>query len=104
MEARCLADLYVQACGKRFRVRNVDTLEDYVVLGPATMNPDGTPERLKCLRLDFYNTQIAIQGALPKYALLSNGEEIYKLSLMRDQHLMSFLAESYRNTHYEFPA
>lgn len=100
-----LADIYmhlcVSVCGKhgvntRFRVRNVETLEDYGVFNVAGYGHNGRPLWFKALQLDCFNVETKLRGDVGKYALLSSPSEVEDMSFFHYSYYASLLANSYK--------
>ena len=82
--------------GTRFRVRNVDTLEDYGIYKVADFGSDGRPLWFKAIRLDSLLTETKLRGDFNRYALLSPNDEVEYMSGIVFDLYSSLMASSYR--------
>ena len=93
--------LYLNNNGKygiqtRFRVRNVETLEDYGVVKVADYGSNGRPLWFQALQLDCFNRETKLRGDIDKYALLSTVDEVHGTSEWHLSYYSSMMAACYR--------
>jgi hypothetical protein len=73
----------------RFRVRNVETLQDYGIFYAYQLG-------FSAMRLDYFSTELTLWDESAKWALLSSQQEVACLSNISFAHFSSLLADSYR--------
>jgi hypothetical protein len=89
-ESSTLADLFAVCGSSRFRVRHIDTLEDYSTLSIKSYNPAGYPSWFGALRLDGGLQDCDLNGQWAKYALLSSLSECRYLNSLLDGELRRY--------------
>jgi hypothetical protein len=96
-EPTTLAKLYFELSNLcHWRVRNVETLEDYCILWPKSFT-DGKPQWFQAINLDQGSLKVELSGGYKMYALLSSAGESTVLSQMKESDMRRVLRESYDN-------
>ncbi len=80
----------------RYRVRNIRTLNDYLVLRVLVYRT-GIPTLFQTLQLDWSNRLVELQGDEEMYTLLSTDLEIVWLSGMTYSFLISSVEKPYKD-------
>lgn len=97
-EPKCLYHLY-QSIGyfPKFRVRHVDTLEDYCILKVKSYTPGtNAAEWFHALRLDHMGSPCELRGDVAFFTLLSTREEAKILQRYQDSYVKWMFYESYK--------
>lgn len=102
IQPQSLADIYARRQYTKYRVRDVETLEDYCVFLNLTFNLRGELDWCLAMRLDFYGLQQKLNAQIPKYVLLSSSLELTYLSGLQNTSFTDALAKAYRLTSYQF--
>lgn len=96
-EPTTLAKIYFQQSHLcHWRVRNVQTLEDYCILWPKSCK-EGQPQWFQALNLDQNSLKVELSGNYKMYVLLSTEKEATTLSQMKESDMKRVLKESYDN-------
>jgi len=90
MKAKSLKTLCKETNSKRFRVRHITTLQDYLILYCLQKNKDGTPEWFYGQNLDK-GEGVQLNAHYSYFALLSSKEEIDKLNSFREMEAIKWV-------------
>lgn len=96
-----LRELYKLAESTKFRVRHIDTLDDFMILGVTKFDTMGLVERLSVLNLQTwsYNDTSAEKNG---YVMLSSAIEISQMRLMSETQVLSLVKKSYNDMNLPF--
>ncbi len=97
MQPRSLSEIWDEVRHWAFRVRDVDTLEDYIILG-IKVYMQGRPHMLTGAKCDEYMmNRYLLSGHDRKWALLSSKDEIKFLKPLQETQVLFRAKKAYRS-------